>query len=109
MSLIRHAELVVTTSFHTTAFALMFNVNVISVLSILAPARQTSLLKLCGLEERAVSDGETADIDELLSEPNWVSVNAKIREKTTESKAWLNAAIKDCERILQNGLLSSDK
>lgn len=101
ISLIKNAEIVVTTSFHVTAFSLIFNVNFVPVLSNYTPSRQTSLLKICGLEERAIGKGNIIDAEKLLEAPDWTSVNNKLKKKITESKEWLKQALKDCERSLQ--------
>ena len=101
LSMIYHAKYVVTTSFHTTAFCLMFHKEFLSVLSIMAPSRQLGILKMCGLENRAVAEGENFTLQQKLAEIDWAKVDEILSERAEDSKAWLTDALKDCDEFIK--------
>ena len=66
----------------------------------IAPSRITSILKVGGLETRAVYHNDRIDPEILMEPIEWEPVNQKIKDKTESSKQWLNNALKECEKDL---------
>ena len=84
VSLFMNASLVITTSFHGTAFALNFGVSVYSIVNNKSTSddRMRSLLSLCGMAERAVVMGNkhiTINLDAITQIQNNIKM---MREKS---------------------------
>lgn len=95
LNLIANSKLVITTSFHGTAFALNFQKPMISVIpSNKEDSRQRSLLKMFGLERLSVSTNEPID----LIDPYYDStiIESKLDKVRKEYKKWIQNAIINC-------------
>lgn len=90
VSLFKYAELIVTTSFHGTAFSLLFNrpFNVISV-SLEVDSRSKDILEQIGLGANMIELPTTGSIPQI----NWVNINNKLEVLRTHSREFLNSAI----------------
>lgn len=89
VTLFAHAEYVVTSSFHGTAFSLIFNKQFVAVAHPTAGSRQRDLLARIGLSDRVVSsvdDLPTTDIDYSL-------VNARLDAERKKSIDFLEKAL----------------
>ena len=94
LSLIYHADYVVTDSFHGTAFSILFHKGFITIPHKTRGGRMVSLLSKAGLLSR-LSHQLT---DELLRETiDWFDVDKRIDQVREESKNFLKSAIYDCE------------
>ncbi|HPF30329.1 MAG TPA: polysaccharide pyruvyl transferase family protein, partial [Lachnospiraceae bacterium] len=86
------AKLVVTDSFHGTAFSIIFNKPFFVLINKeRGAARFTSLLHLFGLEDRIITSAEEADMKKAI---DWDAVNAKKKKWQEESKTFLENALK---------------
>ncbi len=95
LNLIKHAELVVTTSFHATVFSLIFNKPFVS-LKQGKGNRISSLLKDVGLEMRYVCPSQAIDDEHLRflqSDIDYKTVNSTLEHLRKESIEDLNSAI----------------
>lgn len=88
---IRDAEYVVTNSFHGVAFALDFNKQFITVARSEFNSRLESILRLCRLESRYISN--KFDINEALSTIDYSSVNEILENERKNSLSYLKQAI----------------
>lgn len=87
---IAYADYVVTTSFHGTAFSLIFNVPFYTfLLGDNFDSRSSSLLKKVGLEDRLVFPGNKVKIEPV----DFTLCNAKIKELISNSKKYLERAL----------------
>lgn len=87
---IANAEYVVTTSFHGTAFSLIFNVPFYTLLlGDNFDSRSSSLLKMLGLEDRLVFPGNRVKIEPV----DFTLCNEKVREFISKSKKYLERAL----------------
>lgn len=89
------ASFVLTNSFHGTVFAILFHRPFLSVLLRGRMSgmneRALSLLKILGLEDRAIYLDEVAECERLIIEPiDWVSVESRLDEKRDEVKEWFD-------------------
>lgn len=83
LSYIKNAKYLITDSFHGTAFAINFNIPFVEILpNNTTAARNLSILKLTGLEERILSN--INDIDLIYREINYEPVNLLL-EKSRKS------------------------
>lgn len=91
VSLYKHAKYVVTTSFHGTAFSLLFNrpFDVISV-SPEVDSRAKDLLEQIGLGRRMIALPSSGDQDKI----NWIEVNKKLEDYRTPSRQFINESLK---------------
>lgn len=91
VSLFKHAQFVLTTSFHGTAFSLLFNrpFNVISV-SKAVDSRAKDLLIQLDIEDRLI----TLPINSTISEIDWEETNKKLSELRVPSCDFLKEALK---------------
>lgn len=85
VSLFKNAAHVVTDSFHGTAFSHVFNVPFNVVMPGKYGERLKSMLDLSGLEDRAVSVGETPKTSPI----DWIKVNRRIDSKRDETARYL--------------------
>ncbi len=99
LSFIRNASFVLTTSFHTIAFCLIFNKQFAVLPACEGDSRLTSILKIAGLEGRLMTEGK-CDIEELMKPIDYESVNKRIEAMTEKSKKWLIDAVEDCKKEL---------
>lgn len=65
LSLIKNSEYVVTTSFHGTAFSIIFEKKFFSLVGLHAPTRITNLLNTFNLGNRVITDIEYLNLDEI--------------------------------------------
>ena len=87
IGLINNAEIVVTNSFHATAFSLILNKEFYVDTQIPRAERIKDLLNLCGLE----AEGLTVRSKDL----NWNVINDKLYNSIIESKAFLQQIVSD--------------
>ncbi len=95
LQLIRNAAYVITTSFHGTAFAINFRRPLFSVIqpNLTKDSRMYSLLKMIGLESRAVVYNEPFDFKKEDNNIYTDEVNAKIEKLITDSKEYLKNSL----------------
>lgn len=87
---IANAEYVVTTSFHGTAFSLIFNVPFYTLLlRDNFDSRSSSLLKKVGLENRLVFPGNNVKIEPV----DFTLCNKKVKKLVNQSKKYLERAL----------------
>lgn len=86
LSLIAHADFVVTDSFHGTVFSLLYHKKFISIPHKTRGGRIVDLLSMCGLSERMTSRFDTQLIEEDIT---WESVDKKIETAREESENYI--------------------
>ena len=91
--LFRRASIIVTNSFHGTAFSINFQKNFFTVVSQYANnnSRQLNLLSMCGLEERVVYDG--GEMPDWNKEVEYSDVRMAVDSFVSSSKKYLRRAI----------------
>lgn len=96
LSLIRHSEIVITTSFHGIVFSILFHKNFVYIPLKGAHsggnARVLNLLSDLKIEEKSVSDGRTFN-DVASFEIDYSKCNSILKEKVAESASFLLDAI----------------
>ncbi|MBQ8427909.1 MAG: polysaccharide pyruvyl transferase family protein [Clostridia bacterium] len=85
LSLFKNAQCVVTDSFHATVFSLIFNRPFIDILPPDTHERITDLLKLVGLENRALISSEDMPLDRALQPIDYDRVNAVLDSERERS------------------------
>ncbi|WP_027453681.1 polysaccharide pyruvyl transferase family protein [Segatella baroniae] len=93
LSMIKHAEFVVTNSFHGTAFATIFEKSFVSIVTGKADTRMFSLLDQLGLSDHLVTK-EKMNIDQLLK-TDFSEVRTKKNELRKSSFEFLKKALKE--------------
>lgn len=91
LSYIYHADYVISSSFHATAFCHIFHKKFATLLPRVNYERIMSLLRLSGLQYRAIK--EDFNIENVIKEVNWEEVDTRINRHVTESKDFLNTSI----------------
>ena len=92
LAMIKHASLVVTDSFHGTAFSIIFNRDFYTLENPKrGNTRMTDLLTPLGLEQRLVPDAASAG--PVRQEINWQDVNARTSEAIAQSLEFLASAL----------------
>lgn len=88
---IYNAEFVVASSFHATAFSLIFNKKFVTYpLGVLSnSSRMENLLDLVGLHERFCCD----DIDVIQKNIDWTNINSLLADYSAKSKEYLHNAV----------------
>ena len=96
LSLIKHSSIVVTTSFHGTAFGILLNKPTISLLTH-APERVCSLLNLFGMEPCAISD--VSEVDRaMMIKPEYKSIERIRQFEASRSLKYLASMFEDGEK-----------
>lgn len=91
LSLIRYAEIIISSSFHATAFSHIFHKKFGVILPIGNGERIESLLTLSGLSNRIINN--VSDIPNIYLDISWKSIDERIGTFVDESKAYLIEAI----------------
>ena len=94
LNCIKYAEVVVSTSFHATAFCHIFHKEFVTIIPPKNGERVVSLLEQTGLMNRCVVD--SVDFDAVQKPIDWDEVDLKLREYVDASKEYLGK-IKDIE------------
>lgn len=89
--LINHAKAVITSSFHGTAFSIIFHKEFYSIVNPASPSRISNLLNICGLSSRGIYKVEDIDFDSI----DFETVDMKLSEYVGSSKNYLKFAIGD--------------
>lgn len=97
LSLVKHAEVVFTTSFHGVVFSLLYHRPFYAILltneNAKANDRLTSLLGICGLTRRIIANEQ--DAQHLDTTPiDWTDVDARIAKMRQSSVDFLNDVLK---------------
>lgn len=89
VSLLAHSELVLTNSFHSTVFSILFKKPFRVFATDSSASRMKDLLVDLGLSERCVDIADSSDIDEV----NWNTVEDKLSVLRYDSWAYLREAL----------------
>lgn len=93
LNLIHNADFVVASSFHATAFSIIFERQFVSVIPSYASNRVTDLCKIAGLENRIIL--RTSELDLILNERiDYSKVKNIMRKDIGDSKKYLNNILK---------------
>jgi hypothetical protein len=87
LNCIKHTEVVVSTSFHATAFCHIFHKDFVTILPPKNGERIVSLLEQTGLMNRSVD--KSVDFDAIQKSIDWNVVDAKLAEYVDASKGYL--------------------
>lgn len=88
LGLIRHARFVACDSFHCAAFSVSFNREFAIVMPERFGTRLSSLMRVVGLEDRIVGEGDLGVFDEPI---DWASANARLEAERGRSLGVLEA------------------
>lgn len=88
INLIKNAEYIITTSFHGTAFSILFNKKFF-VLNNKSPERISNLLDICGINSRMINDIDGVNKNEI----DYTSVNHKLNNYIKNSEEYLISTI----------------
>lgn len=90
LNYIYYADAVVSSSFHATAFSIIFQKEFLTILPKYNGERILSILRLCGISERAVKD--LFDENTLKTPINWDIVKNNLNSHVLSSKEYLKIA-----------------
>ncbi|MBR3134849.1 MAG: polysaccharide pyruvyl transferase family protein [Clostridia bacterium] len=96
LNLIKNAELIITNSFHGTAFSIIFEKEFFTIPDTIVGSRMTDLLKKLKLEDRMLyNDNELKqrDMDSIFREVNYNNSNAILKNGIEESMNYLRKSI----------------
>lgn len=94
LSYIKHAEVVMTDSFHTSIFSIIFERNFIVDLEAANNSRILNLLNIVDLIERGINSYDATNCLYILNTPiNYDEVNKKVLVLKNESLNWLEKAL----------------
>ncbi len=99
VSLIQHAEYVITTSFHGTAFSIIFHKKFWVFPHRQTGSRVNDLLSLLGISERAVQTFEEFSSKDYDSEIDYVRVEKILSQERNKSLEWLENALKKSDDL----------
>ena len=93
LNLIYHAEIVISSSFHATAFCHIFHKNFITFLPKANGERISSLLECSGLETHSVHHEEAVDLTKIDESIDWNIVEKKLNVYIEHSKEFLKSEL----------------
>ncbi len=99
VSLIQHAEYVITNSFHGTAFSIIFHKKFWVFPHRQTGSRVNDLLSLLGISERAVQTFEEFSSKDYDSEIDYVRVEKILTQERKKSLEWLENALKKSDDL----------
>lgn len=92
ISLVNNASFMVVSSFHGTAFSVNFQKDFITVTPNHYSSRISSLLKLCNLESRIISDGKQ-DITRIIQPIDYTDVKALLGKEREKAESFIKTNI----------------
>ncbi len=95
LSVLEGAEYVITSSFHGTAFSIIFGKSFVSVLPSERGTRIESILSLVGLENRLIKKAADIKINELMEKPDYHLAYKLLGIEISKSKEYLDKVIND--------------
>lgn len=95
VGLIKNAEMVITNSFHATAFSVIFEKDLIVVKKKTANARMESLLKVAGISDRIKSLSEVKNMSEKDLKTDYNSDSNKLADFIKSSEDYLKSALRE--------------
>lgn len=99
--LIHHAEFVISNSFHATAFSLIFQKQfVVFKRHESINTRMQDLISCVNLENRLIVNQSNIDLEEI----NYLTVNAILKEKIDESKAYIDYVLSGVKNEKENSI-----
>jgi len=93
LSLIKYANFVITSSFHGTAFSILFNKEFVSVEPSIRKNRLENIVKIFGIEKRLINKKSNYTLDNLLDPIDYRKVNKLIDIYSEKSRIFLKNAI----------------
>lgn len=99
LSLMYHADYVVTNSFHGTAFSINFNKQFIVYLPSGFGTRIISILDLCKLKSRLLASDEVISVNHIDMPIDYTSVNVILDNERRKSHVFLEQALKDSPHV----------
>ena len=94
LNLIYYAEIVISSSFHATAFCHIFHKNFITFLPKANGERISGLLECSGLESHSVLSGEFTDLKKIDDCIDWNAVEKKLNVYIENSKEFLKSELR---------------
>jgi len=89
IGLIEGADFILTTSFHGTAFSLLFNKNFFSALPSTRSTRIQSLISMLNLNRRVIRNNDKFKVEELLGPLDYTIINEILESEIEKSKQFL--------------------
>lgn len=101
---ILNSDLLITDSFHGVCFAIIFRKNFIAIRNKgRGVARFESILNLCGLTDRLISDtDDIADMPALFENIDYDEVYKKLEPEISRSKKWLEDSLKPKQKAFSD-------
>ena len=93
LSLIYYADFIITSSFHGTAFSILFNKQFVSVEPLIRKTRLKSILNTFEINKRLVSANDKYVLDNLVKPVNYKEVNKLVKVNSEKSRNFLKNAI----------------
>ena len=87
--LIHHAQAVLTSSFHGTAFSIIYQKQFLSIVNPASPSRIKHLLDTIGLQKRGIYSEDNLDFSEI----DYTQAGNKLKDYIDKSKEYLRVAI----------------
>lgn len=95
LNLIYHASVVISSSFHATAFCHIFHKDFVTILPSTNGERICSLLKESGLENRSVHDDGRINIQDIECPVDWSFIDDRLKNYISQSKEFLKTVLMD--------------
>jgi hypothetical protein len=93
LSLMYHAEFVITSSFHGTAFSILLNKQFISVAPSVRKTRLENITNLLGIGERLITEKTDYKIDELIKPIDYEKVNKIVNLNAEKGRNFLKETV----------------
>ena len=90
--LIHHADLIITSSFHGTAFSIIYNKPFLPLINLKSPSRIKNLLEICGI------DSNIDNPIDFIQQLNYSTINSNLNKKIHESEEYLKYALQEAKK-----------
>ena len=94
LSFIKHSKIVISDSYHSIIFAIIFNIPFIRIVNPkYSQNRFNSLFKKLDIEDSYITENCNDIFDKILLKRNWEEINLRISEEVKKAENWLKKAL----------------
>lgn len=100
LSLLYHADYIVTSSFHGTAFSILLNKQFVSVAPSVRRTRLENITNIFEVSDRLITEESDYDINKIVEKIDYNKLNKLVEKNSNIGKAFLKQTIKDINTSL---------
>lgn len=95
LAFIKNSQFVISNSYHSMVFAIIFNIPFVQIISAKSQCRFETLYKILGITDNSIyptTPVNKLDFEKIFVNRNWESINSKIQEEVKKAENWMEKA-----------------